>query len=54
MKSLLSRLLLLLCLLCLPWSTLAASKPNIIFIMADDLGWTDTATYGSKYYESQH
>ena len=29
-----------------------ASKPNMIFIMADDLGWTDTATYGSKYYET--
>ena len=27
-------------------------KPNIIFILADDLGWTDTATYGSKYYET--
>jgi arylsulfatase A-like enzyme len=26
--------------------------PNIIFILADDLGWTDTATYGSKYYET--
>lgn len=30
----------------------AKAKPNIIFIMADDLGWTDTATYGSKYYET--
>ncbi len=27
-------------------------KPNIVFIMADDLGWTDTGTYGSKYYET--
>jgi arylsulfatase A-like enzyme len=27
-------------------------KPNVIFILADDLGWTDTATYGSKYYET--
>ena len=27
-------------------------KPNIIFILADDLGWTDTAIYGSKYYET--
>ena len=27
-------------------------KPNIVFILADDLGWTDTATYGSKYYET--
>ena len=30
----------------------AAKPPNIVFIMADDLGWTDTATYGSKYYET--
>lgn len=30
----------------------AADKPNIVFILADDLGWTDTATYGSKYYET--
>ncbi|MCX8038707.1 MAG: sulfatase [Candidatus Sumerlaeia bacterium] len=27
-------------------------KPNIIFIMADDLGWSDLACYGSKYYET--
>ncbi len=30
----------------------ADARPNIVFIMADDLGWTDTATYGSKYYET--
>lgn len=29
-----------------------AAKPNIIFILADDLGWTDTGVYGSKYYET--
>ena len=32
----------------------ADRRPNIILIMADDLGWTDTATYGSKYYETPH
>jgi arylsulfatase A-like enzyme len=27
-------------------------KPNIVFILADDLGWTDTCAYGSTYYET--
>jgi arylsulfatase A-like enzyme len=26
--------------------------PNIIFILADDLGWTDLGCQGSKYYET--
>lgn len=37
------------------WSQAQQRKPdhpNIIYILADDLGWTDTATYGSKYYET--
>jgi arylsulfatase A-like enzyme len=29
-------------------------RPNIVFILADDLGWTDTGAYGSRYYETPH
>jgi arylsulfatase A-like enzyme len=29
-----------------------AKKPNIVYILADDLGWTDLACQGSKYYET--
>jgi arylsulfatase A-like enzyme len=27
-------------------------QPNIVFILADDLGWTDTSVDGSRYYET--
>ncbi len=30
----------------------ARGKPNIVFILVDDLGWTDAACYGSRYYET--
>jgi arylsulfatase A-like enzyme len=29
-----------------------ATKPNIIFILIDDLGWRDLACYGSDFYET--
>ncbi|HOX02835.1 MAG TPA: sulfatase [Candidatus Paceibacterota bacterium] len=32
----------------------AARPPNIVFVLADDLGWTDVACYGSRYYETPH
>ena len=37
--------------LCLA-ATSTSSRPNIVFILADDLGWTDVGCYGSKYYET--
>lgn len=29
-----------------------AAQPNIVFIMADDLGWTDLGCFGSRFYET--
>lgn len=30
----------------------AADPPNVVFILADDLGWTDLGCQGSKFYET--
>lgn len=27
-------------------------KPNVIMILVDDMGWMDSSTYGSKYYQT--
>ena len=29
-------------------------KPNILFILCDDLGWMDLGCYGSSFYETPH
>ncbi len=31
---------------------LAATKPNVIVFLVDDMGWMDCGAYGSKYYET--
>ncbi|HOX55605.1 MAG TPA: sulfatase [Candidatus Paceibacterota bacterium] len=45
-------LVLLVCLTTAVNSRAAAQRPNIVFILADDLGYTDLACFGSKYYET--
>jgi arylsulfatase A len=52
-------LILLLCVLAPPARVLWAdapdtSRPNVIVILADDMGWTDLSCYGSDLYESPH
>lgn len=32
----------------------AHSKPNIVFILVDDMGWADGACFGSKFYQTPH
>jgi len=35
-------------------AALAAFKPNILFILADDLGWRDLGCYGAPFNETPH
>lgn len=35
-----------------PSAVAADPPPNVVFILADDLGWTDIGCQGSKYYET--
>ena len=32
----------------------AESKPNMVFILADDMGWTDAGCFGSDLYRTPH
>jgi arylsulfatase A len=51
-----SRLVLLLAGLFLQPLCLAAadSRPNVIFMLVDDLGWTDLGCFGSDFYRTPH
>lgn len=31
---------------------IAANRPNVVFILVDDMGWKDLGTYGSSFYET--
>lgn len=35
-----------------PSVSLAAQRPNVVFILIDDLGWADVGCFGSTFYET--
>lgn len=51
MKTLLTCLALCLALIA---ATAAETKPNIVFILADDLSWSDLACYGHPHHDTPH
>jgi arylsulfatase A len=43
---------LLICILAVALPGMAAEKPNIVFILADDLGYGDLSCYGATHFET--
>jgi hypothetical protein len=39
---------------CFLASPALAARPNVVFFLVDDLGWTDLGCQGSKFYETPH
>ena len=46
------RLALACCLFALCPSLFAATQPNVVLFLVDDMGWMDSGVYGSQYYET--
>ncbi len=45
-------LTLLICLAAAPTLSAEEKRPNVVLIVADDLGWADLGCYGSKYHQT--
>src|SRR6266511_4266018 len=57
--SMMNRIFIAVATLLLSWdvalhATQKAKRPNVIVILADDLGWSDLACYGSDLHETPH
>ena len=45
---------LVLALILMPQAVVAADRPNIIFVLADDLGWSELGCYGNRFNQTPH